>query len=85
MSQEMEININKKENIQYFFDVTYYATPPGIHNYKLLIILTFNRELFKTIFINLTLIQNENKETFVIIFSYLKNKYNWIPLNATIE
>ena len=29
----MEENIIKKENIQYFFDVTYYSTPPGIYKY----------------------------------------------------
>ena len=85
MTDQMEENIVKKENIQYFFDVTYYATPPGIYKFKLLVILAFNRELFKSIIINLSLIQNENKETFVTILSYLKNKYNWHPNNVTID
>ena len=63
----MEDNIIKKENIQFFFYVTYYATPPRIYKYKLFVILAFNRELFKTIIINLSLIQNEEKEAFITI------------------
>ena len=55
------------------------------YKFKLLVILAFNRELFKSIIINLSLIQNENKETFVTILSYLKNKYNWHPNNVTID
>ena len=53
MSKDMESNINKKDNIQYFMDVTYYATPPNNSKYKLLVILAFNRQLFKSILCNL--------------------------------
>ena len=85
MTKNMITNIINKDNIQYFMDVTYYATPPNTSKYKLLVILAFNRDLYKSIICNLSILQNENKETFVTILDYLKNKYNWIPTTITID
>ena len=56
MTKEMISNIAKKDNIQYFMDVTYYAIPPNESKYKSFIILAFNRELFKSIICNLLII-----------------------------
>ena len=85
MTKEMISNITKNDNIQYFMDVTYYATPPNTSKYKLLVILAFNRELFKSIICNLSIIQTENKETFITILEFLKNKYNWQPNTISID
>ena len=85
MTKDMITNIINKDNIQYFMDVTYYATPPNTSKYKLLVILAFNRDLYKSIICNLSILQNENKETFVTILEYLKNKYNWIPTTITFD
>ena len=78
MTTNMETNIQMKNNIQYFLDVTYYVTPPTNKKYKLFVLLAFNKDLFKTIICNLSIIENENKETFVTILEYLKVKYNWL-------
>ena len=66
-------------------DITYYATRLNINKFKLLVILAFNRDLFKSILCNITIIQNENKETFIETLNYLKLKYNWNPANITID
>jgi hypothetical protein len=47
MTEDMINNIRNKHNIQYFMDVTYYATPPNVNKYKLLIIIEFNIEDIK--------------------------------------
>ena len=85
MSDQMERNIKKNDNIQFFMDVTYYATPPNDNKYKLLVILAFNNELFKSVIYSLSLIQNENKETFVKVLNFLKIKYSWTPNKITID
>ena len=78
MNTEMKENIKNQENIQYFLDVTYYATPPNNKKYRILIIISFNSELFRTLLCNISIISNENKETFFTIFDYLKKNINLI-------
>jgi len=70
-------NINIKNNIQYFLDVTYYTTPQNNKKYKLIILLTFNLNLYTTILCNISIIANENEETFVTLFEYLKNRFQF--------
>jgi len=76
MTKEMEQNITEENNIRYFSDTTYYAIPPNKFNYKIFWILAFNNKLHKAILCNISIISNENKETFItkinIIF-YLKS------------
>ncbi len=85
MTENMEKNIQKINNIQYFLDVTYYVTPPSNKKYKLFVLLAFNKDIYKTVICNLSIIENENKETFFTILEYLKIKYNWIPDRITID
>ena len=61
MTEDMINNIRNKHNIQYFIDVTYYATPPNINKYKLLIIIAFNIEEYKTVLCNISILSNEKK------------------------
>ena len=53
--------------------------------YKILIILAFNSKEFKSILCNITLIANENKETLITVYEYLKNKYQWNPQHISID
>ena len=69
MTKEMEDNLTDKNNSQYFSDVTYYCIPPHNHNYRLFIIMSFNKEKFKSILCNISLISNGNLETFVVILN----------------
>ena len=75
----MEYNIKLISNIQYFNYITYYAIPPNQSKYNIFILLAFNRDYFKTILWNISIISNENKETFIILFYFLKNKYTFYP------
>ena len=84
MNTEMKENIKNEKNIQYFLDVTYYDTPPNNKKYRILIILLFNSELFRTLLCNISIISNQNKETFYTIFDYLKKKYKFNPNIITI-
>ena len=52
---------------------------------KIFIILAFNKDLYKTILFNIFLIYNENKETFINIFNFLKNKCDFYPTRITID
>ena len=83
--EEMEENITNKENTQYFSDVKYYCVPPNNKKYKIFTILAFNKQKYHTVLCNLSLIQNENIETFYIVLDYLKNRYNFKPKNITID
>ena len=44
MTEQMINNICNPKNIQYFQDITYYATPGNNKKYKILVILAFNLE-----------------------------------------
>ena len=85
MNTEMKENIKNEKKIQYFLDVTYYATPPNNKKYRTLIILSFNSELFRTLLCNKSIISKENKETFCTILDYLKIKYKFNPGIITID
>ena len=85
MSKEMENNINSNNNTQYFADVTYYWVPPNNKKFKLFTLLALNKEKYHTTLCNLSMIFNENTETFYTLFDYLKNKYNFKTKYITID
>ena len=64
--------------------VTYYVTPPNNKKFKLLMVLAFNNNLYKTLLCNISIISNENKETFISVLNFLKNRYNFNPGKITI-
>ena len=76
MTEEIESNIILEDNFQYFCDDTYYALSSKPQKYKIIAILSFNNKLYISVLCNLSLIANENKETLISIFKYLKNKYH---------
>lgn len=62
----------------------YYSTPPKT-KYQLVIIFSFNSDKYKTILINLSLIENENSGTFINILNHLKMKFNFIQEKISID
>ena len=60
-------HINNPNNKQYFNDITYYAIPPNKNYYKIYILMTINKDLYKTIICNISLISNENFILYYII------------------
>ena len=85
MTGKMKENIKLEGNIQYFNDITYYAIPPNENKYKIFLLLAFNKDLYQTILCNITIINKENKETFITLYNYLRNKYNFVPNKITID
>ena len=65
-------NIKNNSILQFFTDVTYYATPTVSKKYKIFSILGFDTKERKTQLCVLALISNENHETFGAIFLHLK-------------
>ena len=66
-------------------DCTYYAIPVNNNNFKLLLILAFNKNENKTKLCSISLIKNENIETFSKILEYLKLQIQFAPKIATID
>ena len=85
MNKSMEENIKLNDNIQHFVDVMHYFSPPSKVKYKLFGILAFNQYKYKTILCNLSLIENENAETFITILAHLKNIYNFNPQKISLD
>ena len=85
MTKEMESNLISEDNTQYFADCTYYAIAPNKNKYKLFLILAFNKKKQKSVLCNILIICNENKETFITVFNFLKNKYNFSPKIITSD
>ena len=56
-----------------------------LKKYKLLTLLAFNRMEYKSIICCLAIIQNENKETFIEVLNFLKNKFNFALDKITID
>lgn len=81
----METNIKLENKIQCFADIIYYAIPPNQSKYKIFILLSFNNTLHKIVLCNTSIIANENKEAFIIIFNFIKNKYNFKTDRFTID
>ena len=84
MTEEMEKNLISPNNSQYFSDITYYCEPSNNKQYKIFVLMSFNKEFYKTTLCSLCLISNENSETFHTILEFLKNKYKFVPKNKTI-
>lgn len=82
----METILGKTEAIsQWFMDCTYYAIPRNNNEFKLLLLIGYNKSEKKTYLGAIVLIKNENKETFLSIFNYLEIKYNFNPKCINID
>ena len=86
ITNKMKNTLKNKESIsQWFMDCTYYAVPRNNNNYKLLLLIGFNKEENKTYLGAIVLLKNENIETFTIIFNYLQEKYGFTPKCINID
>ena len=81
----MENNLNKGCVDTIFIDCTYKIVPPGLKNYKFLVIIGYNHIENKLILYLYALIRHENTENFKKIFNYLKIKYNFEPKYVTSD
>jgi hypothetical protein len=62
---------------------TYYAIPMNNNDFKLLIIISFDIVDKHSKLLLISHINNENIETFSIIFNYLKNNFDFKPKYMT--
>ena len=76
---EMKNNLSNKNIEQTFVDCTYYAIPNNNNNYKLLIIMGYDKTDKRSKLLLISLIVNENIETFSVIFNYIKTHYQFKP------
>ena len=81
----MKENLTNKNIYLYFAETIYYVTPTISKAYKIFTILCFYAKALKTKLYMLSLIFNENFETFYEIYNYIKNKYNFYPKYITID
>lgn len=72
-------NIKNNSILQFFIDVTYYATPTVSKKFRIFSILGFDTKERKTLLCVLALISNENHETFGAIFLHLKKSFGFNP------
>ena len=69
------IKINTEYKSQFLVYCTYYSFPRANNNYKLYILLAFNKSKNNSYLCCISLIQNENIETFKSIYEYLNKNY----------
>ena len=70
---------NLKDNLinEYFMDCTYKIVPPNNNNFKLMVLSGYNSTKNKTMLCLFALITNEKENTFLTLFSYLKEKFSF--------
>ena len=79
----MRINIIKKSIKQAFIDVSFKCVPPGLSNYKILVLSGFDLEEKKSKLLSLALIPNQKETTINKFLSIMKNTYLFNPLIIT--
>ena len=86
MNKKMIEYISDTTNIlQVFCDTTYHALPCKSTHFKLWILVGFHKGIYKTVLLCISLIKNENEETFLKIFDYLKQRFKFEPKNITMD
>ena len=86
MNKKMIEYISDTTNIlQVFCDTTYHALPCKSTHFKLQILVGFHKVIYKTVILCISLIKNENEETFLKIFDYLKQRFKFDPKNITMD
>ena len=80
MTDDMINNIKLEGNIQYFYDTTYYCISPQCKSLKMWVLLAYNKDYNRILLCNISLIKNENYETFRMVINYLKKIINLIQI-----
>ena len=75
----------KKSIKQAFMDVSFKCVPPGMSNYKILVLSGFDLEDKKAKLLALALIPNQTQSTIVKFLSIMKNTYLFNPLIITSD
>ena len=71
--------MKKKDYIEYCIDITFKIIPKCYHPYKLLTIATLDNDNIKTILVGFVLFIYKDSISFLKIFEYLNNIYNFNP------
>lgn len=69
--------MKKKDYIEYCIDITFKIIPKCYHPYKLLTIATLDNDNIKTILVGFVLFIYKDSISFLKIFEYLNNIYNF--------
>lgn len=85
MNKNMCMEIKDNNIYQFFGDATYWCVSPTFRNYKLYIISRFHLKLKRTRILTYSLIPNETKTTYLILFNNLKAKYGFNPKLYTMD
>ena len=77
ITQNMKNNLLNINADTIFVDCTYKIIPPGLKNYKFLVIIGYNNINNKLLLYLFALIRHENIQNFETIFNHLKIKFNF--------
>ena len=78
LTNNMKKNLNEVKADNIFIDCTYKIIPPGLKNYKFLVVIGYNNNN-KLVLYLFALIRHENIQNFESVFNYLKIKFNFRP------
>ena len=81
LTKNIKDNLNNEIVNSIFIDCTYKIIPPGLRDYKFLVIVGYDNIKDKLNLYLFALIKHENKETFECILNYLKINFNFNPKN----
>ena len=79
LTKTMKNNLINIKADTVYIDFTYRIVPPGLKNYKFLVIIGFYKSNNKLILYMLALIKHENVENFSKIINLLKLKSDFYP------
>ena len=85
ITEPMRINIIKKSIKQTFIDVSFKCVPPGLSNYKILVLSGFDLEEKKSKLLSLALIPNQKETTIIKFVNIMKNTYLFNHLIITSD
>ena len=85
ITEKMRRDIMKNSIKQAFIDVSFKCVPPGLTNYKILILSGFDLEDKKAKLLSLALIPNQKEATITKFLTIMKNTYMFNPLLITSD
>ena len=85
ITEKMRGDIMKNSIKQAFIDVSFKCVPPGLTNYKILILSGFDLEDKKAKLLSLALIPNQKEATITKFLTIMKNTYMFNPLLITSD
>ena len=85
ITEKMRVDIMKSSIKQAFIDISFKCVPPGMSNYKILVLSGFDMEEKKAKLLALALIPNQKEATITKFLTIMKNTYLFNPLLITSD